>query len=255
MNTQIVNIANEHKLIYIGSYLHKLMGFCIEKVKHRNPDHNSYVTYPIVDDNWRVIDDEYPDQDIFEFGFDFKILGREGDTLHINHPVFEEAIEEAVGDSHRTMADLFREASSFGIKFTCQGVKPLARLYISQVFDEGIYSLSNVDFTDIDMVNNTAVRGTAFPFPTLYFDPKAKESYSKNKSHIFCVEDLIKWIQKILTDYAVYFKQHHIRLSVLPEDPDCTCRSTLDLSTDMLNLLSHIEDEVNTHMEMIDENL
>lgn len=132
MNTQIVNIANEHKLIYFGSYLHKLMGFCIEKVKLSNPAINSYVSYPIVDDSWRVIDDMYPNQDIFEFGFDYKILGREGDTLHINHPAFEDTVCEAVGDAHRTMADLFREASSFGIKFTCQGVKPQVRLYISE---------------------------------------------------------------------------------------------------------------------------
>ena len=106
----------------------------------------------------------------------------------------------------------FRDPSSYGIKFTCQGVKPQVRLYIGESFDEGIYTLNTCDFTDIDMVNNTAVRGTAFPFPTLYFDPKAKESYSKNRSHIFCVDDLVNWIQKILTDYAVYFKQHHIRL-------------------------------------------
>ena len=46
-----------------------------------------------------------------------------------------------------------------------------------------------------------------------------------------------------------------IRLTILPEDPDCSCHSNLDLTTDMLNLLSHIEDEVNTHMELIDENL
>lgn len=149
----------------------------------------------------------------------------------------------------------FRDPSSYGIKFTCQGVKPQVRLYIGESFDEGIYTLNTCDFTDIDMVNNTAVRGTAFPFPTLYFDPKAKESYSKNRSHIFCVDDLVNWIQKILTDYAVYFKQHHIRLTILPEDPDCSCHSNLDLTTDMLNLLSHIEDEVNTHMELIDENL
>jgi len=77
-NFQIVQIA-EKKIIRLGSYFYKLKGYLVKEADEDEKKKyycGRYMTYPIVDDDFKVRDDD----DIID-GIEHLIMGCEGDTL------------------------------------------------------------------------------------------------------------------------------------------------------------------------------
>ena len=74
-----VNLENEQKVIRLGAYFYNLKGVLICEATEADKEkyhREKFITFPIVDDDWRVYDGE----EICD-GIQFLIVGKKGDTI------------------------------------------------------------------------------------------------------------------------------------------------------------------------------
>lgn len=149
-NFSIVNLAHENKFIYIHSYLHSLKGVAIAPVPYEHSTKFSphekgnhyFRTFPIVGDDWQVIDDEWENMDL-DYGFDFAILDGKEKVIPLANRAFIGALNEGSDDITRTCIALLREAKQKGIYISQDKLIDRTKdtLYIRDVSVEYRYKL------------------------------------------------------------------------------------------------------------------
>jgi hypothetical protein len=109
-NFQIVQIA-EKKVIRIGSYFFKLKGYLVKEADEDEKKKyycGKYMTYPIVDDDFKVMDDD----DITD-GIEMLVIGCEGDTVPL--AAIHAAAEDNAVERNCDFADIMVNLERHGI--------------------------------------------------------------------------------------------------------------------------------------------
>lgn len=109
-NFQIVQIA-EKKVIRIGTFFHRLKGYLVKEADEAEKKKyccDKYMTYPIVDDDFKVMEDE----EIID-GIDQLVIGCEGDTLPLH--VIAAAAEDNAVERYWDYSDVLVNLERHGI--------------------------------------------------------------------------------------------------------------------------------------------
>lgn len=248
-NFQIVNLAHEDKLIYINSYLHSLKGMAFTPVSYERSTRysahekgNTYLrTFPIVGEDWQVVDDEWESQEM-EYGFWDRILGKKGDTIPLANTAFHFALENAKCHPGRTSIQLLNEATRMGVTFTDEGYCRNVELNVSKGAFEGCYVVGNI--YDIDGEIEATGKAYRYPVANVEFRLDGKDTPNKGLCTILNEEELTNLLKRTLGGYTDFFHRSGLRISLQFAD---------EVPDDVRKQLRAIVRKVNSYLEFLDD--
>ena len=247
---QIVNLAHENKLIYINSYLNTLKGVAIAPVPIERSNKIGTLekgdiflrTFPIVGEDWQVIDDEWTNPDV-DYGFNHNILGRKGDTIHVGNEALTNALIHTVDYSNRTVMQILEETRKFGVNLTDENCQRTIHLDVSNSYLDGCYYIGNEDL----VMNELELHGKTYryPVPDLTFRFDGKDTPKALTTHIFAHDDLLSALEHYVKAYANFFHRSHLRLTVTYDNVPTHIRKELDTIIQQVNDTMDTLDDVN----------
>lgn len=252
-NFSIVNLAHENKLIYIHSFLHSLKGMAIVPIpyerstkfsQHQKGNHY-FRTFPIVGEDWQVIDDEWENFDV-EYGFDYCILGCKDDVIPIANRAFINALKEEADDISRNTITLLREADQMGVTFSDSGCMSDIHLHVKKSFFDGCYTIGNT--SEIEDELEAVGRSHHYPVPEVHFRFDGKDTPDARCHHVFAEEDLLFFLKRATGGYSDFFRRTGFRIFLhfekgVPKD----VRKKLQAMIRKVNAYLRFIDEINQY--------
>lgn len=252
-NFAIVNLAHENKLIYIHSFLHPLKGMAIAPVPYEHSTRFSphekgnhyFRTFPIVGEDWQVIDDEWENMDL-DYGFDFAILDGRDKVIPLANRAYIGALKEGSDDINRTCIALLREAKQMGVTFSDEQYSRTIHLHVKKSYLDGCYTIGNT--FEIEDELEAVGKSEHYPVPEVTFRFDGKDTPDARCCHIFTEDDLLFFLKRATGGYSDFFQRTglHIRLHI-PKGIPADVRKTLQAMARKVNAYLAFNDEINQY--------
>lgn len=251
-NFNIINFSEENKFIYIHSYLHPFKGVAIAPVPFEQsvsigphqPGKHYFRTYPIVGEDWQVIDDEWYGLDM-EYGFEHMIVGSINDILLPANRAFIYALKESTDIPNRHTYILLKEAEQMGVTFSDEKCFPVINLHVKKSTIGETYIIGNT--FEIEQVMDEYETSYDYPVADVYFRFDEKETPDTGIVHIFTHDELHNYLQKNITGYSDFFHRTHIQVCLNFEK-----EVPLDVRKKLKVMIHKLNDYLRLNDEMID---
>lgn len=252
-NFNIVNLAHENKFIYIHSFLHPLKGMAIAPVPYERSTKFSphekgshyFRTFPIVGEDWQVIDDEWENMDL-DYGFDFAILDGKDKVIPLANRAYIGALNEGSDDIGRTCIALLREAKQMGITFSDDQYSRTIHLHVKKSYLDGCYRIGNT--SEIEDELEAVGKSNHYPVPEVHFRFDGKDTPDARCCHIFTEDDLLFFLKRATGGYSDFFQRTSLRIRLhIPRSIPADVRKTLQAMARKVNAYLAFNDELNQY--------
>lgn len=206
--TKLINLASENKLIYIGCKLHSLKGILIKETDDKE---HPFVSYPVVDNDWRVITEDKEMRFNPEEGYHYSIIGTTGEKISITNYQFERALQLATNNNYCSLDLLFRDAKEHNLCLTDEGVSDEIPLTFCREPDSTFFVL-------YDGYSDEGI--STFPLPTVRLDLKAKDTITGKPYRIFDPDWFVFQYTYLLQTYARHFNRKNLHIKAIFEESE-----------------------------------
>lgn len=203
-----VELDNEQKVIRLGCWFYDLKGVLIAEATEEDKEKyycGKYMTYPIVDDNWEVREDE-----CIKDGIGGLVVGKKGDTIPLEklQNVLDLNAEEQSGD----YSDILIDVESHGITVSNR-LHDNPQQELPETINLEIYRIRNTDTFTIYCYE----KGYYIPRRDCHVgkDGKLYLGTKENENEASQYKQIVYQISEDVNGMSWFFNKHNLRVRCL----------------------------------------